>query len=113
DLQRFRPQPYSPELPLADLPLDPRRFRVLFATAPNSFDGLRERGVDLMMAAARQLPDVDFFLLWRPWADADTLIDHCRAQAPPNVHISNQLVPDMTQMFRATHATIAPFRHKI
>ena len=89
--------------------LDPSRFRVLFATSPDRAGGLETRGVNLMMEAAGRLPDVDFLVPWRPWAEGRQLADECRRRAPSNVHISVELVPDMTRLFHAVDATIAPF----
>jgi glycosyltransferase involved in cell wall biosynthesis len=88
---------------------DPRRFRVLFATTPNRPEGLETRGINLLLEAARRLPDVDFFLPWRPWAGANRLAAIAQRNAPANVHMSTALQPDMANLFQATDATIAPF----
>ena len=109
DLEQFRPRPREAAAPGAWPPGDPARFRVLFATTPNGLEGVETRGINLLMQAAHRLPDVDFFLPWRPWAGADRLVEICRQQAPANVHMSTALQPNMTQLFQATDATIAPF----
>jgi glycosyltransferase involved in cell wall biosynthesis len=89
----------------------PGRFRVLFATTPNWEEGLETRGVHLIMRAAAQLPDVDFFLPWRPWDTGQALLDGLRARygRRDNVHLSIGRVPDMARLFQAADATIAPF----
>ena len=62
-----------------------------------------------MTEAARRLPDVDFYLLWRPWEGVDRICEECRAKAPSNVHISTGLVSDMNRMYQSADATVAPF----
>jgi glycosyltransferase involved in cell wall biosynthesis len=109
DLEEFRPRAREAAAPGAWPESDPGRFRILFATTPNKLEGIESRGINLLIEAAHRLPDVDFFLPWRPWPGADRLVDLCRQQAPPNVHISTALQPAMTQLFQATDATIAPF----
>jgi glycosyltransferase involved in cell wall biosynthesis len=109
DLRRNRPQPRA----LAPRGAWPTAradcFRVLFATTPNTVEGLKARGVDLILEAARRLPDVEFFLPWRPWAGAGRLVAVCKKEAPPNVHVSEALVRDMRQVLQAADATVAPF----
>ena len=108
-LERFRPLPRA-HAPVTAWPTgDAGRFRVLFATTPNWLEGVETRGVNLILQTARERPDVDFFLPWRPWAGAEHLVDLCRKQAPPNVHVSKELVPDMRHLFQAADATVAPF----
>jgi glycosyltransferase involved in cell wall biosynthesis len=109
DLDRYRPQPRELALAGSWPTEDTGRFRILFATTPNTVEGITRRGVGLIMDAARALPDVEFYLPWRPWAGADALIRHCRAGAPSNVHVSQTLIPDMRDVFQAAHATVAPF----
>lgn len=109
DLKRFEPGPRGAAPPVSGWPRDPSRFRIVFATTPNWADGLRVRGVDLMLAAARRLPDVDFYLLWRPWAGAERLVADVRSRAPVNVHASLRLVPDIASAYRGADAVIAPF----
>lgn len=109
DLEVFRPSSRSASMPLPAPRPDRDRFRIVFATTPNWKDGIRVRGVDLILEAARRLPDVDFYLLWRPWAGAEQLVEHVRAAAPHNVRISLGLVRDMAAVYQAADATIAPF----
>ena len=109
ELGLFRPVPRVDSMPLPGPWPASERFRVVFATTPNWKEGLRIRGVQLIVDAARHLPDVDFYLLWRPWAGAEQLIADIRATAPSNVRISLGLVPDMAAVYQAADATIAPF----
>lgn len=108
DLDRLRPAPRPAEAPFGAT-TDSSRFRILYATAPNWLEGLTVKGVELMMRAAAELPDVDFYLLWRPWTDAVRLAEQCQRVAPPNVHIIVKLVSDMPAAYHASDATIAPF----
>lgn len=111
DLTRFAARPAEAAGPDAWPASPTRRFRILFATTPNTGDGLTERGVHLLLEAAARLPDVEFFLPWRPWPAAPALIDRLIAQHRPgnNVHLRVQVVPDMRRLYRAADATIAPF----
>jgi glycosyltransferase involved in cell wall biosynthesis len=108
DVARFRPRDRASAPPLW-VSTDPKRFRVLFATTPNRREGLEARGINLLLRTAQRLPDVDFFLPWRPWAGARRLAAIVQQDAPANVHMSTALQPDMTRLFHATDATIAPF----
>jgi len=108
-LTHFRPLPRALAPETAWPTRDAARFRVLFATTPNSMEGLESRGINLLLQAARQLPDVEFYLPWRPWTGAAHLADGCRKQAPPNVHVSTGLVADMRHLLQAADATVAPF----
>src|SRR5262249_20228838 len=102
NLERFQPRPRAAALPLEVAPTGaPGRFRILFATTPNTIDGLRTRGVHLLLEAARRMPEIDFILPWRPWAGADAVIDACRANAPANFHASKALIPDISDVFQA------------
>jgi glycosyltransferase involved in cell wall biosynthesis len=109
DLERYQPRARDLAPSRAWPTDDASRFRILFATTPNTVEGMRARGVELMLEAARRLPDVDFYLPWRPWAGAAALVARCRAEAPPNVHVSQTVVPDMGEVYQAADATIAPF----
>ena len=55
------------------------------------------------------MPDVDFYMIWRPWAGADRLVARVQTSAPPNVRISLGLVAEMSAIYHAADATIAPF----
>jgi len=109
DLQRFRPGPRGSAVPGVNRQSDPARFRVVYATAPNWADGVKLRGVDLMIEAARRLREIDFYLLWRPWPGAERLLRPLMDQKPANVHIHIGTVSDMTAAYQSADATIAPF----
>jgi glycosyltransferase involved in cell wall biosynthesis len=109
DLQRFQPRPRAAADPAFFPDSDPSRFRILFATTPGRAEGIAARGVDLLREAARQMPDVDFLLPWRPWAGADALIQRVTADAPPNFMVQHGLVGDMRAAYQSVDATIAPF----
>jgi glycosyltransferase involved in cell wall biosynthesis len=98
DLNRYHPAPRAPG----------RKFRVLFATSPNSDEGFVNRGVALMLEAAARLPDVEFHLLWRPWGD-DPTAQRLEGKEAPNVIVSRNVIGNMTDVFHAADATIAPF----
>jgi glycosyltransferase involved in cell wall biosynthesis len=104
DLERFTPTP-PPPLARGD------RFRILFATAPTELDGIRARGVDLLLDVADRLPDVDLHLVWRPWPGAQAVVDRFVGSRPrQNVQVTLGAIPDMARRYEACHATVAPFR---
>lgn len=109
DLDRFQPRPRAAADPSFFPASNPSRFRILFATTPGSEEGVTARGVTLLREAARQLPDVDFLLPWRPWAGADALIRRVTADAPPNFLVQHGLVRDMRAAYQSVDATVAPF----
>jgi glycosyltransferase involved in cell wall biosynthesis len=109
DLRPLTPQPRTADAAFASVPGGTDRFRVLFATTPHVPEGVDQRGVSLLIEAARALPDVDFVVPWRPFPGAAPLADACRRRAPTNVHISMERVADMRRLFAACDATVAPF----
>ena len=99
NLERFRPStPPS------------GRFRVVFASTPADPQELDDRGILVLVSAARTCPDVDFVLKWRPWGNhalARTVLD---ALSPPaNLIIETGDVADMSHAYRMAHATICMF----
>jgi len=63
-----------PESNLAEhspTPLPAGRLRVLFASSPRTPLGLADRGIPVLVEAARHLPDVDFVFLWRQLGRSD------------------------------------------
>ncbi len=109
NLRRFAARPRTAASSALFPGADPARFRILFATTPNTMSGLESRGVLLLREAARRLPDVDFILPWRPWAGSERLVQACRTGAPANFHAATMLISDMRQAFAAVDATAAPF----
>ena len=59
DLSRFRADARPPD-----------QFSVLFASSPDRAEWLESRGVDLILDAAQQCPEMRFVLVWRPWGDS-------------------------------------------
>lgn len=83
------------------------RFRVLFASTPAKVSEFDERGIPLMVEAARRAGDVDFVLLWRNWGDRDAARRALAAlDLPPNVIVEMRDVADMPTEYRDAHATI-------
>ncbi len=89
------------QLPVPQMPL-----RILFASSPLQAAELEQRGVDLIVAAARRLPAVFFHLLWRPG------VEQCLAALPdlPNLICDQSLHDDITEVLATVHAVVAPFR---
>lgn len=85
-------------------------FTVLFASSPDRADWFEGRGIYLLLEAARQLPDVKFRLLWRPWGDGVNVIKKMLAGAEySNVELVIGRFADMSWEYQNVHATIAPF----
>lgn len=100
NLERFYPMTRDPQ----------RKFRVLFATAPDDSRGFVERGVPLLLGAARCMPDVEFHLIWRPWGNTRAMAEHAIAEMGiSNVTLYCGLVSDMAEVFREADVTVAPF----
>jgi glycosyltransferase involved in cell wall biosynthesis len=109
DLDRFASEPRLAAWPFAPDSGGDGRFRVLFASTPNWPDGLKVKGVDLMIDTARALPDVEFCMLWRPWPGAAELVESIKRRATLNVRIPLAAISDMRPVYQAADATIAPF----
>ena len=102
DLTRYASAPSHPH----------KRFRILFATAPDHADGFAKRGVNLLLDVARRVPDVDFHFIWRPWGTSSQLMQRLIEEHDlRNVSLRIGLVPDMASVFADADATIAPFLH--
>lgn len=103
DLERFRPAPSRVG----------KRFRILFASSPNWVEGVESRGVKLLLTAAERLPDVEFHFLWRPLPGAEGLIRTTFSERKlDNVTLTTGVVLNMTDVYHASDATIAPFRQR-
>lgn len=87
----------------------PDRFTVGFASSPisNHKSALKKRGVDLILSAARELPDVDFLLLWRRkhYPGLRQLIHN---RMTDNISVINRILPDMNIFYATVHCTILP-----
>jgi glycosyltransferase involved in cell wall biosynthesis len=81
-------------------------FTILFATSPLQKYGMLSRGVHLMVAVAKQLPEVRFRFIWRKNVGAvRALVREARVR---NVEIVSGYVPDMGAQYDAAHAAILP-----
>jgi len=87
----------------------PDRFTVGFASSPisNHNSSIKNRGVDLLLSAARELPDVDFVLLWRRkhYPALRQLIPN---RMTDNISVTNCILPDMNTFYATIHCTILP-----
>lgn len=85
----------------------PDRFTVGFASSPisNHKTALKKRGVDLLISAARELPDVHFLLLWRRkhYSGLRQLI---RNRVSDNISVMNRIVSDMNTFYAIVHCTM-------
>jgi glycosyltransferase involved in cell wall biosynthesis len=105
DLARFRPGP--PRRPGAG------PARLLFASMPRTREELDGRGVPLLLALAREHPDVRVTLLHRPWVTGHTSLAATRQLADeggaPNVRLATGLVGAMPSAYRGHDFTVIPF----
>lgn len=100
DLSRFRADVSPPD-----------QFSVLFASSPDRAEWLESRGVDLILDAAQQCPDMRFVLVWRPWGDSLPAIRQLVAKRElANVEIVTGKHANMSSFYQGTHVTVAPFR---
>lgn len=100
DLSRFRADARPPD-----------QFSVLFASSPDRAEWLESRGVDLILDAAQQCPEMRFVLVWRPWGDSLPAIRQLVAnRGLKNVEIVTGKHADMSSFYQNTHVTVAPFR---
>jgi glycosyltransferase involved in cell wall biosynthesis len=81
-------------------------FTILFASSPLQKYDLLSRGVHLMIAAAKQLPDVRFRLIWRKHPEAVKAV--VREAGVDNVDIYTGFIADMGAHYDAAHAAILP-----
>ena len=99
NLELFRPSPV-PDGP----------FKVLFASSPQAAEEFEARGVNLLVDAARLLPDVRFVFAWRHWGNQHELRAAIDALSPPpNVEINVADVPVMATVYASVHAVAALF----
>ena len=101
NLDRFRPMPK---------PTEP--FTVLFASSPDRADWIDDRGVGLLMEAARLRPQWRFRFIWRPWGSAlEEMGRRVRDSGLANVELTAGRFKDMSPYYSAAHVTAAPFMH--
>jgi len=94
------------DLIAGDLPVPPEPFTILFGSSPLQPDELEQRGVDLLVEAARRLSGIRFHLLWRPGAEQSL----ARLPALPNLILDRTLYADIREVLSAVHAVVVPFR---
>ncbi len=90
--------------------------KILFATAPREEKELKERGVYMLLEAARLDSSINYTLLFRKWAGSYTSIEKVRSLIQKydlkNVVLRNEIVQDMAKEYKAHHFTVIPFTHK-
>ncbi len=86
---------------------------LLFATAPRSVEEMEKRGVNLLLRAAQDSPDVRYRLLFRPWRTGYTSLEPTRqcieTHALVNVQLTNSAVSNMPEVFRQSHFLVIPY----
>jgi len=89
------------------------KIKILLATVPREEHELAERGVYLLLEAARACPEIQFHMLFRKWRNGHTSIkavqDNLAMNPAPNIIITNEAVKNMAEMFQRHHFTIVPF----
>lgn len=87
--------------------------KVLFATAPRQEKELEERGVYVLLEAARLNTSIHYTLLFRKWdrhyTSIATVRNYITAKGLTNVTLRNEFVADMAKEYRDHHFTIIPF----
>jgi glycosyltransferase involved in cell wall biosynthesis len=87
--------------------------KVLFATAPRQEEELEERGVYVLLEAARLNTSIQYTFLFRKWDRNYTSFPKVRnfitAHGLTNVTLRNEFVADMAKEYRDHHFTIIPF----
>jgi glycosyltransferase involved in cell wall biosynthesis len=100
DTRRFKPAP-APSGP----------FKVLFVSSPDRKEWLFGRGVDLLIETAALCPDMQFWLVWRPWGDSAAQVrEWIDRRKLRNVELTVKRVVDMSHIYSQAHVTVAPFR---
>jgi glycosyltransferase involved in cell wall biosynthesis len=103
DLKRFTPA--------GERPLGPTR--ILFASAPRTRTEMGPRGVELLLEAAREMPDVRLRLLFRLWNTGYDSLAATEAMIArdglTNVTLTNSTVDDMAAVYREHHFTVIPY----
>ncbi len=84
-------------------------FTVGFASSPIAKDkeGIKKRGVDLLINVAHELKDVQFRLLWRQ--KHYSALERLLSSSPPkNLSITDHMLSDMNGFYASVHCTILP-----
>jgi len=105
DLQRFTPRQAGATFPHAP--------KVLFATAPRTWEEMEARGVQLLLAAAKGSPEVRYHLLYRRWRHHYTSLQPTKelmtSHQLRNVTLTDGVVDDMPSVYRDHHFTVIPY----
>lgn len=87
--------------------------KILFATAPRAREEMEGRGVNLLLQAAKEVPDIHFHLLYRPWRTGYTSLkptrDFITTHNLRNVTLTNTVVHDMPGIYREFHFLVIPY----
>ncbi|MEO2030952.1 MAG: glycosyltransferase, partial [Planctomycetaceae bacterium] len=86
---------------------------ILFATSPRTSEEMEERGVNLMLEAAPNMPQVVWRMLFRRWRCSDTAYETTARLVAErrlsNIQLQHGNVVDMQSEYQAADFTIIPF----
>jgi glycosyltransferase involved in cell wall biosynthesis len=87
--------------------------KILFASAPRSEEEMRNRGVYLLLEAAKISQEAQYHLLYREWRGSYTSLAATRGwlelQRIKNVTLTNSVVKKMHRLYRDYDFTIIPY----
>ena len=105
DLSRFRPG--------GRVSIIGNHVKVLFASAPRSREEMEQRGVNLLLEAAKDSEDIQYHFLYRKWEGGYTSFDATknilREHGLTNVILTNTAAPEMWRVFAEHHFTVIPY----
>lgn len=85
-------------------------FRILFASSPSRVEEFEARGIPLLVATARQCPDIEMVLCWRAWGDTNAAARALEALSPPpNLRLVRPGPDGMPELFRSAHAVVCAY----
>ena len=83
-------------------------FTILYASCPTRKEDFQKRGIYLLIETAKQLPHIQFLLLWRNSAHKE-IIDLLKKENLQNITITNEIIQNMDLYYAKTHCTIIPY----
>ncbi len=83
-------------------------FTILYASCPTRRADFEKRGIYLLIETAKQLPEIQFILLWRHGAYQDILAI-LNKENIQNIKIINEIITDLNPYYAKTHCTIIPY----
>jgi glycosyltransferase involved in cell wall biosynthesis len=83
-------------------------FTILYASCPTRYTDFKKRGIYLLIETAKQLPNINFLLLWRHGAYQD-IITILKKENIQNITITNEIITDMNSYYAKVHCTITPY----